>query len=96
MSISRNWLFDRIKNSFHFSKGLLNDKIINQCELETLVGRGFLFCQVREKPNGGRYVVFKSKGGDATIWNGVSIEETSKLFFFLRNNLPIYGYPDNE
>jgi hypothetical protein len=73
---NRRSLWRHISDSFVFVKSLLLDEIDTQIDIDTPIGTGFLYCQVRtSKKTSTRYLVLKAQGGEATVF--VPLDETA-------------------
>ncbi|SFT74794.1 hypothetical protein [Mesorhizobium sp. YR577] len=67
---------DRLKASGSLIKDLLLDEIVVKSEIATPLGSDFLECEVRQSRNSAeRYLVLKSRGGEATVF--VTLDETA-------------------
>ena len=78
-------LWQSLGKSFSFTKSLLKDRISAEVDVDTPIGNGFLFCQVRESSETqNRYVVIKAKGGDATVFVPLDENSAKQLISFVQ------------
>ena len=71
--------------TFNFAAKVIRDPILEEINLLTMGGKNYLFCQIRRDKNGNKYVIIKSKGGDATVFVGIEKESVRELVTFLNN-----------
>lgn len=82
---TRRGLWQCLAGSFSFSKSLLKDKVIAETDIDTPLGNGFLFCQVREASDiQNRYVVVKAIGGDSTVFVPLDENSAKQLISFIQ------------
>ncbi|TIQ51081.1 MAG: hypothetical protein E5X64_19605 [Mesorhizobium sp.] len=78
-------MWKNLSDSFSFAKSLLKDQIDSEVDIETPLGSGFLFCQVREsRETQNRYVVVKAIGGDSTVFVPLDENSAKQLISFLQ------------
>jgi hypothetical protein len=85
---TRRGLWKNLSDSFSFAKSLLKDQIDAEVDIDTPLGNGFLFCQVREaRETLNRYVVVKAIGGDSTVFVPLDENSAKQLISFLQLSL---------
>ncbi|CCV06024.1 hypothetical protein MESS2_210013 [Mesorhizobium metallidurans STM 2683] len=78
-------LWHNLSDSFSFAKSLLKDQIDAEVDIDTPLGNGFFFCQVREsKETQNRYVVIKAIGGDSTVFIPLHEDSAKQLISFIQ------------
>jgi hypothetical protein len=78
-------LWRRLGDSLSFAKSLLTDHISAEVDIDTPIGNGFLFCQLRQsRENSDRYVVVKAVGGDATVFVPLDEDAAKQLISFIQ------------
>ena len=77
----------QLKASASLAKGLLLDKVIAKKDITSLLGSGFLEIEVREasKPTE-RYLIVKSRGGDATVFVPLDEPAAKELVDFIEQS----------
>ncbi|MER9313264.1 hypothetical protein NKI51_28975 [Mesorhizobium australicum] len=80
-------IYNSIVDGFSFAKGILSDEITSEIELETMAGNGFLTLQIRADRQGDFYMVFKSRGGDSTVFVGLRKESAEQIVYFIEQNI---------
>ena len=85
MSSFLSGIVTRISASTKSIKGIIFDKIIAEVDIKTVAGNGFLFCQLREDSKGKRYIVLKTKGGDATVFVNLEEDSVRSLVDFIKS-----------
>lgn len=82
---TRRGLWQNLSDSFSFSKSLLKDQINAEADIDTPLGNGFLFCQVREsRETQNRYVVVKAIGGDSKVFIPLDENSARQLISFIQ------------
>ncbi|MER8731628.1 hypothetical protein NKH28_17565 [Mesorhizobium sp. M1227] len=82
---ARRGLWQGLKDSLSFAKSLLKDQIRSEIDIDTPLGNGFLFCQVREaRETQDKYVVVKAIGGDATVFVPLDENSAKQLISFIQ------------
>jgi hypothetical protein len=78
-------LWQTLGRSSSFAKSLLKDQIVSEVDINTPLGNGFLFCQLRESSETqDGYVVIKAMGGDATVFVPLDEDSAKQLISFLQ------------
>ncbi len=76
-------VYSHLNKNINFIKSIVGDKILSEIDIDTASGNKYFYCQVRMKKNGNKYVVFKSRGGDATVFVGLDRKSIDSLIIFL-------------
>ena len=80
-------VWGQLKASASLAKGLLLDKVIAKKDITTLLGSGFLEIEVREaNKSTERYLILKSRGGDATVFVPLDEPAAKELVHFIEQS----------
>ncbi|MEI4483104.1 MULTISPECIES: hypothetical protein [unclassified Phyllobacterium] len=78
---------NRASKSLRFINKIIRDEVVLEVEIPTIVGRNFFYCQKRSTAEKGQYLVFKVKGGDATVWVGFDQKSAKQIIAFIEENI---------
>jgi hypothetical protein len=82
----------RLGKSASLVKSILLDKIVDELDVETSIGHGFLNCQRRiDRKTGEIYTVIVSKGGEAAVYVRLSDAGAVDMINFLGESHKLGG-----